>query len=507
LLSLPAAGKNSFLHALGQVLFIATQAGRRSNFAFSKTTLDRLRWGDRIHGQTVRQCFLCSGTRERHPGWAHRLRSRSVRVLRPTCESGRLVRYVRADRLLLSRWQPALFERQLPLGCFRPALALPALPARLAKCLLRTAINTRKLVDCTDFSHRRGERAPMFTRPFGLRRRALGASLHGGPAGGSLFATYPTAICGRRSSTSRLRGGNMQASLKAVLCVCALALSTTSYGFDCCSFFGLGAPPCGGGNGNCCDGCEPDRWIPNGPCFCGSGCGCGGGCDAGCGCESSCGCAGGYCTDGRSFAGQKYTCGCRSYFPTAGCTGPMNGCEPACGCSEADCGCEASCGCGDGCEPSCGCGCPPKVGCLRTLSRICGRMRDAICGGGSCGCSGEVYWSEWHNDPPRCCDPCNRCGQWVGPSAGCSGGGCSSGGCSCGSEGGFSEPIDSGSSEGYYSNNRPTNSAQGGTNFAAGTKRPQQKSTSASVARTNAPSTTKARAARKPQANSQQPTR
>jgi hypothetical protein len=29
-----------------------------------------------------------------------------------------------------------------------------------------------------------------------------------------------------------------------------------------------------------------------------------------------------------------------------------------------------------------------------------------------------VYWSEWHNDPPRCCDPCDHCGNWIGPSAG-----------------------------------------------------------------------------------------
>jgi hypothetical protein len=50
-----------------------------------------------------------------------------------------------------------------------------------------------------------------------------------------------------------------------------------------------------------------------------------------------------------------------------------------------------------------------------------------------CGCSGcdsELYWSEWHNDPPYCHDPCNSCGQWVGPSAGC--GGCCEPACGCG---------------------------------------------------------------------------
>lgn len=32
------------------------------------------------------------------------------------------------------------------------------------------------------------------------------------------------------------------------------------------------------------------------------------------------------------------------------------------------------------------------------------------------GCSqcGELYWSEWFNDPPECCDPCNNCGDYVG---------------------------------------------------------------------------------------------
>lgn len=29
------------------------------------------------------------------------------------------------------------------------------------------------------------------------------------------------------------------------------------------------------------------------------------------------------------------------------------------------------------------------------------------------GC-GEVYWNEWDSDPPYCCDPCNRCGNFTG---------------------------------------------------------------------------------------------
>jgi hypothetical protein len=34
------------------------------------------------------------------------------------------------------------------------------------------------------------------------------------------------------------------------------------------------------------------------------------------------------------------------------------------------------------------------------------------------GCNDEVYWCEWRNDPPRCCEPCDRYGNWIGPSAG-----------------------------------------------------------------------------------------
>jgi hypothetical protein len=30
------------------------------------------------------------------------------------------------------------------------------------------------------------------------------------------------------------------------------------------------------------------------------------------------------------------------------------------------------------------------------------------------GC-GEVYHSEWHNDPPDCCDPCDCWGNYTGP--------------------------------------------------------------------------------------------
>jgi len=159
-----------------------------------------------------------------------------------------------------------------------------------------------------------------------------------------------------------------------------------------------------------------------------------GGCGAGCG--SGCG-----------YAGQTYGgCGsCGSGLELCPCTGPCasGGCEPGCavdpGCgviAEPGCGCVADCDPGCGIEPSCGVGggCGGGCGsCGRTPSILGGACRliqcvfgdvcpTGSCGGGCSGCDGELYWNEWHNDPPRCSDPCTSCGDWVGPAAG----GCSS---------------------------------------------------------------------------------
>jgi hypothetical protein len=30
-----------------------------------------------------------------------------------------------------------------------------------------------------------------------------------------------------------------------------------------------------------------------------------------------------------------------------------------------------------------------------------------------------MYWSEWFNDPPACCDPCNQCGYYADSGGGC----------------------------------------------------------------------------------------
>jgi hypothetical protein len=188
-------------------------------------------------------------------------------------------------------------------------------------------------------------------------------------------------------------------------------------------------PPCGNRCGHGC-GCERD-------CGCEPGCAC----DASCACEPGCGCGHG-CGDGRNYAGQKWNCCCGvNGPPICPCTGPDGSCRNGCSCGQMGCGdcCEPACGCGDCCEPACGCGetCEPGCGCgdpcghecncegrpccLKNCGfcTTCGHLLGALTSCCACsGCSSEVYWSEWHNDPPRCCDPCDCHGNWIGPSSG-----------------------------------------------------------------------------------------
>lgn len=83
-----------------------------------------------------------------------------------------------------------------------------------------------------------------------------------------------------------------------------------------------------------------------------------------------------------------------AYYCDDGCgptslSGRYAACDeaPAGDCDTAPCG--AACGC-------------PTLGCLRNIF------------GCNAGC-GRVYWGEWAYDPPEACDPCNDCGEWVGP--------------------------------------------------------------------------------------------
>jgi len=107
----------------------------------------------------------------------------------------------------------------------------------------------------------------------------------------------------------------------------------------------------------------------------------------------------------------------------------------------------------------------------------CGLLRGAVAGSaslvgkllkpqkwyGTCKGCGEKYWGDVISDPPECCDPCDKQGNWIGPqacvrrrptlkcvdgtcdtpmcngtgcSATCTTGGCATGGCTdCGSGG------------------------------------------------------------------------
>jgi hypothetical protein len=71
--------------------------------------------------------------------------------------------------------------------------------------------------------------------------------------------------------------------------------------------------------------------------------------------------------------------------------------------SSGCCCCSPCNTCGNGC----GCG------------LLCGReLPDDYRGAGSywcdCGC-GELYCGDWHSYPPECCDPCDCCGNYIGP--------------------------------------------------------------------------------------------
>jgi hypothetical protein len=224
----------------------------------------------------------------------------------------------------------------------------------------------------------------------------------------------------------------LQVSALIVTALAALSFTPSSYGWDLCGILGIGG--CG-----CSDCCEPC-------------CGCG--CDCGCGCEVSCGCGCG--CNGCQFAGQTWncgeccpppicpctdcgSCGCGIDSSTCGC-GCGGCCENSCGCGCGGC-CEASCGCGCGdcCEPCCGCdnccgSCKPAcwgLGFGTCCGRLLGLIDRCCCSCGGCG--GELYWSEWHNDPPCCHDPCDCYGNWTG--------GCGCGGC-CTGNGGFCEPYE-----------------------------------------------------------------
>jgi hypothetical protein len=207
-------------------------------------------------------------------------------------------------------------------------------------------------------------------------------------------------------------------ALAVALATSFASCNTLAYGL--CDLIGCPRQDCG----CCCEAdccCEPECCCePCGDCCCETS-----------GSEPSCGCCGEGCCGGQQFAGQTYDCECESHVPWCPCTGPEcchTCCEPSCECgaccesccTEPCCGCDSCCECGECCEPCC----PPHQECCAKhfgFGQLCWEVVDTVsccCGcGGGCGCSSEVYWSEWHNDPPRCCDPCDCYGNWTGPSA------------------------------------------------------------------------------------------
>ncbi len=118
---------------------------------------------------------------------------------------------------------------------------------------------------------------------------------------------------------------------------------------------------------------------------------------------------------------------CEQCGPACGVSGPA--CA-SCGDVCVDAGCDTCCDpCGDTCcDPCGGCGCDPCGGSCWSgcgpLSWLFGGLSWGCCGSGC----GEFYWSDFYSEPPDCCDPCDRCGNWTGGSCGC-GAACGSGYC------------------------------------------------------------------------------
>lgn len=163
----------------------------------------------------------------------------------------------------------------------------------------------------------------------------------------------------------------------------------------CCETCDVG---CGVGCGHCTT-CEPSCVTT-----------CDTGCSSACevGCDSSCATCATGCDVG---CGESCSIGCDGGCATA--------CEPSCGCDSCSDACTSCC---DPCGPVCHQG---------PLSWLLGILHCGPCwhAGHACdaGC-GERYWGDFHGDPPYCCDPCDRHGNWTG--GGCVDGACSTGGCS-----------------------------------------------------------------------------
>lgn len=124
------------------------------------------------------------------------------------------------------------------------------------------------------------------------------------------------------------------------------------------------------------------------------------------GCCGSLRCGGPSCGDGCAkkspYAFMKYDGGCET------CGGGFCGRDeetwgsPGAGCA----GCGGKCAsCAGNCSSG-GCGCGKQSPCW------------LLNGFATCAGCGERYWNEWYNDPPRCAEPCDCYGNWIGPGHG-----------------------------------------------------------------------------------------
>ncbi|NQU25996.1 MAG: hypothetical protein HQ567_32310 [Candidatus Nealsonbacteria bacterium] len=107
-------------------------------------------------------------------------------------------------------------------------------------------------------------------------------------------------------------------------------------------------------------------------------------------------------------------------------------CPSDCG---SGCGSECESQCESQCESECGSECGPCGQCGRAccgpLSTIAALFAVPTWCGNGCG---EIYWGDFHGDPPDCCDPCDCHGDYTSVNPGPCGRGCATqAGCSdCG---------------------------------------------------------------------------
>lgn len=109
--------------------------------------------------------------------------------------------------------------------------------------------------------------------------------------------------------------------------------------------------------------------------------------------------------------GKHSTGGGKHYDSCDGCgDGYSLGVQVEYGAADPDCGIAVEPGCG----VAAGKGCRRHgIGCWRPGALL----REIF----SCdGCTGPTYWSEWYNDPPDGCEPCDHYGNYTGPQYGCS---------------------------------------------------------------------------------------